>query len=306
VKALSSKSFHQFFSLELKMKRPESQKSSPRHLQVFLCHSLGDKHDVKQLFQRLKAYNIDPWLDKEKLLPGQDWNMEIQKAVRNSDVVLICLSRDFIVKEGYGQKEIKLALDTALEKPEGTIYLIPLKLEECELPQRLKPFQAVNYFEEDGFDKLLSALKYRIQSLQGKVESIECTHSSKIEEENGRFPNPLNALREEIRRNMTDGRGALIVRVNSDQEGEEYHLIPDKTKILQSGSANWRKWVSPDAIRSAIVRKHLEGVYAAVFEDLDVIDYLIWKGRLKSDVRDHVRRRGITVHKGRVEEVVFD
>lgn len=86
--------------------------------------------------------------------------------MRKSDVVLVCLSNDFIIKEGYGQKEIKLALNTALEKPEGTIYLIPLKLEECELPERLKPFHAVNYFEEDGFDKLISALNIGVNCLR--------------------------------------------------------------------------------------------------------------------------------------------
>jgi TIR domain len=191
------------------MKRPDSPKSSPRQLQAFLCHSSGDKLAVYQLFQRLKEYNIDPWLDKENLLPGQDWDLEIQKAVRKSDVVLICLSPDFIVKEGYGQKEIKLALDTALEKPEGTIFLIPLKLEKCELPQRLKPFHAVNYFEENGFDKLISALKYRVQSLQGKVEPLDCKPNTKNEEGNERLSNPLNILREEIRKNIPEGKGGL-------------------------------------------------------------------------------------------------
>ena len=232
--------------------------------------------------------------------------MEIQKAVSNSDVVLICLSRDFIVKEGYGQKEIKLALDTALEKPDSTIFLIPLKLEECELPQRLKPFHAVNYFEEEGFDKLLSALKYRAQSLYGNVEPIAYKPNAQNNEENIRLSNSLNTFREEIRRNVTEGRGALIVKVNGNQAGEEFHLIPDKARILQAGSENWRELVSPNAVRSAIVRQHLEGVYAGVFEDLDAIDYLIWKGRLKSDLSDRTRRREITIHRGQVEEVIFD
>src|SRR5438874_11689927 len=103
--------------MEVKMPS-QIQIDSPRRLQVFLCHSSGDKLIVRNLYQRLKACNVDPWLDKEKLLPGQDWDLEIQKVVRKSDVVLICLSNDFIEKEGYGQKEIKLALDTALEKPD--------------------------------------------------------------------------------------------------------------------------------------------------------------------------------------------
>jgi hypothetical protein len=66
---------------------------------------------------------IDAWLDDENLLPGQKWEMEIPKAVKNADAVIICLSKSSITKEGYVQKEIKFALDFATEKPENTIYL---------------------------------------------------------------------------------------------------------------------------------------------------------------------------------------
>ena len=52
-----------------------------RKLRVFLCHSSQDKPIVRELYQRLNAESwIDPWLDEAKLLPGQDWDMEIEKA----------------------------------------------------------------------------------------------------------------------------------------------------------------------------------------------------------------------------------
>jgi len=53
-----------------------------RKLRIFLCHASQDKLIVRELYQRLLAEGwIDPWLDEEKLLPGQDWDMEIEKAV---------------------------------------------------------------------------------------------------------------------------------------------------------------------------------------------------------------------------------
>ena len=61
-------------------------------------------------------------------MPGQDWDLEIQKAVHKSDTVVVCLSNSSITKEGYIQKEIRFALDVADEKPEGTIFLIPARL----------------------------------------------------------------------------------------------------------------------------------------------------------------------------------
>lgn len=130
-------------------------------LRVFLCHSSADKPDVRELQKRLRTEGIDPWLDEEKLLAGQDWEMEITKAVRASHVVVVCLSRGSITKEGFVQKEIKQALDVADEKPQGTIFLIPLKLEECEVPERLRRWQFVNLFEEKGYERLRQALQRR-------------------------------------------------------------------------------------------------------------------------------------------------
>jgi WD40 repeat protein len=144
----------------------------PRRLRVFLCHSSGDKLAVRQLYQRLRACNVDPWLDEENLLPGQDWEQEIRKAVRNTDVVIVCLSRGSISKTGFVQKEIKFALDVADEQPEGTIFLIPLKLEECETPERLNHLHWVNYNKEGGFDKLIRALQLRRDSFHGRLSSV--------------------------------------------------------------------------------------------------------------------------------------
>ena len=130
-----------------------------RRLRVFLCHSSGDKPIVRELYRRLRDDGIDPWLDEEDILPGQDWALEIPKAVRASDVVIICLSRVATTKAGYVQKEIKAALDIADEQPEGAIFLIPVKLEECDVPIRLQRLQWVNYYEESGYGRLLRSLK---------------------------------------------------------------------------------------------------------------------------------------------------
>jgi outer membrane protein assembly factor BamD (BamD/ComL family) len=132
-----------------------------RALKVFLCHASGDKPQVWVLYKRLVVEGVDAWLDKEKLLPGQDWRVEIPRAVRESDVVVVCLSNKSITQEGYIQKEILFALDKKKKKPEGAIFLIPARLEDCIVPDRLSRWQWVDLFEEDGFIKLLRSLKLR-------------------------------------------------------------------------------------------------------------------------------------------------
>jgi transcriptional regulator with XRE-family HTH domain len=142
-----------------------SETPSIQPLRVFLCHASGDKGRVRELYHRLASYGIDPWLDERKLLPGQEWEREIGRAVRNSDVVLVCISNASVTKAGFVQKEIRFALDVADEKPEGTIFIIPVRLEECSVPERLRRWQWVNLFEESEYHSLFVALRERATSL---------------------------------------------------------------------------------------------------------------------------------------------
>jgi hypothetical protein len=146
----------------------EESMMSSRALKVFLCHSSGDKPRVVQLYSHLVEHGADPWLDVEKLLPGQDWNLEINKALDDSDVILLCLSKSSVDREGYVQKEIRIALDRALEMPEGRIFLIPGRLEECDLPYRLRSYQWVDLFTESGMAKLIKSLNLRANQVGAK------------------------------------------------------------------------------------------------------------------------------------------
>lgn len=47
------------------------------------------------------------------LVAGQNWELEIQRAARASDIVLVCLSSESVTKAGFMQREIKQALDVA-------------------------------------------------------------------------------------------------------------------------------------------------------------------------------------------------
>jgi hypothetical protein len=141
-----------------------------RKLRVFLCHASQDKPLVRALYKRLLAEPwIDPWLDEEKLLPGQDWNLEIEMAVESSDAVIVCVSSTSIAKEGYVQKELRQVLNIALEKLEGAIFVLPVRLDECPLPRQLRDRQALDYFPESNrgaaYERLKASLKIRRDGL---------------------------------------------------------------------------------------------------------------------------------------------
>ena len=135
--------------------------ASKRRLHVFLAHARSDQEDVRGLYHRLSRDGLEAWLDEAKLLPGQDWEYEIRKAVRESDAVVVCLSKGFNKQRGYRQKEVRIALEEADLLPEGQIFIIPARLEECDLPESLRRWQRVDLFEVDGYKKLLQALRRR-------------------------------------------------------------------------------------------------------------------------------------------------
>ena len=141
-----------------------------RKLKVFLCHAHSDAVAVSTLFHYLRREGVDVWLDKEKLLPGADWDFEIRRAVQETDVVVVCLSKQFN-QAGYRQKEVKIALDTAMEKPDGEIFVIPARLEECDTLESLRKWHWVDLFESDGRGRLMRALYARAERVGAALRS---------------------------------------------------------------------------------------------------------------------------------------
>lgn len=158
-----------------------------RKLRVFLCHTAHDKPLVRDVYIRLESEGwIDPWLDEEKLLAGLEWGIQIEKAVESTDAVIVFLSAQALTKEGYVQKELRLALDLALYKPENSIFIIPLRLDNSGVPYSLKSYQYIDYFPSDkteiSYKKLLSSLDVRARRLGIDIERVKENHQREIEE----------------------------------------------------------------------------------------------------------------------------
>jgi hypothetical protein len=147
---------------------PEAKRS----LKVFLCYAHSDKDAVKVLYTRLTKDGVDVWFDKEKLLGGADWEYEIRNAVRGSDVVVVCHSKQFNQK-GFRQKEVNIALEETELLPKGEIFLIPARLEECDVLDDLKRWHWVDLFESDGYERLLRALHARADKIGATLQAYK-------------------------------------------------------------------------------------------------------------------------------------
>lgn len=126
---------------------------------VFLCHSADDKAIVRVFHRQLLADGFAPWLDEHDLIPGQPWESVIRSVIRNSRVVVVFLSRGSVQKTGFVQREIRIALDAADERPPGTIYVIPARIEPCPIPEGLADRHAIDLFAPDGYVRLCHAIR---------------------------------------------------------------------------------------------------------------------------------------------------
>lgn len=201
-----------------------------------MCHCSADKPQVRALRARLaQIAGVAPWLDEVELLPGHDWAVEISKAIRESHIVLVCLSEAATTKEGFVQKEIRAALDVADEKPEGMIFVVPVRLEDCGVPQRLQRWQWVDLFQEAGFEVLCRSLTSRAAALGIEIETSR-------EKQLGSLRDREAHLRSEI--GFALQNRSIIQR---DQDGEcEFHqdqidLLDDEIRKSESELSDVRE-----------------------------------------------------------------
>jgi hypothetical protein len=134
---------------------------------VFIAYVHEDALMAERLFDAFAANGFDPWMDRRKLMPGQNWPRAIQNALETSDFVVTCFSSNSVNKKGGFQAEIRYALDCASRIPLDDVYLIPVRLDECRVPVRIqREVQYVDLFPkwEKGFQRILRIARQKAKS----------------------------------------------------------------------------------------------------------------------------------------------
>jgi len=134
--------------------------------QVFVAYVDEDLPSARRLCAALRRAGCSPWLDKHRLLAGQNWPRAIERAIESADVFLACFSRRAAVKHGQFQSELRFALDCARRLPLDATFLIPVRLDPCEVPRRLsEQLQWVDLFPDwqRGIARLLRAIRRAVR-----------------------------------------------------------------------------------------------------------------------------------------------
>ena len=125
---------------------------------VFVSYSRKDQEKIDDLLRKLKSKGIRTWLDRQDIVAGE-WRQSIKRGLRQSNFFLACLSQNTTQRGEVLQYEYDSALEIQRDRLEGDIYLIPVRLEECEVPESLRHLEYRDVYKPSEFDALIRALR---------------------------------------------------------------------------------------------------------------------------------------------------
>ena len=98
---------------------------------LFISYAREDQAYVKNLERHLssliRSNHIASWTDSQ-ILPGQEWNKEIEERLRSADIILYMVSSDFIDSDFINKHERVWAEETKANK--GAL-IVPVLLRSC-------------------------------------------------------------------------------------------------------------------------------------------------------------------------------
>jgi hypothetical protein len=141
---------------------------------IFFSYASQDRARVAPYFDQLLGRGHDVWMDYKKLKPGQNWDLEIQRALNRAALIIVFVSNNSVNKRGYVQREIKIALDKATEKLASDIYLIPVRLDDsAPLPEEMKHIQTVDAGDSNCIEKIDDAIRHQLQEARQSTSDLQ-------------------------------------------------------------------------------------------------------------------------------------
>lgn len=125
---------------------------------AFISYTREDYNYATILYNDLKNVGLNPWLDNEDILFGQNGDKEIKKAVNNCRIFLPMFSSRSVEKRSYIRGEFKLGVDTLEEIFEIQTLVIPIRIDNCQIPfDKLSKIHYQDMFPDwdIGFQKII-------------------------------------------------------------------------------------------------------------------------------------------------------
>jgi hypothetical protein len=141
-----------------------------RYSHVFISYCHDNFAEVIRLREDLLKAGESVWWDRD-IKPGQDWKFAVRQAIKQSYAVVLCLSEETQRRKVSGiYLEALDAISAYRAYSPGSIFLIPVRLSDCEIPpleidatRTLDCLQYVDLFpaskREVGLAQLIDAVR---------------------------------------------------------------------------------------------------------------------------------------------------
>lgn len=131
----------------------------PTGSKIFISHSSIDKGFAKLLCMDLEAKGHVPWLDEWDIQIGESIPEKVYQGLKDADFIIVILSKNSVVSK-WVEREWQTKYWSEIEK--GKIQVLPLLLQDCEIPELLKTKKYADFrFDfNNGLRSLLSAIEH--------------------------------------------------------------------------------------------------------------------------------------------------
>jgi hypothetical protein len=104
---------------------------------AFISYVHEDAESVDALCEVLEAAGIAVWRDRDQLWPGDEWKIQIRRAIQRSSLAFIaCFSKQSIARtRSYQNEELILAVEEYRSRPPGRPWLFPVRFDDIDLPE---------------------------------------------------------------------------------------------------------------------------------------------------------------------------
>ena len=135
---------------------------------VFVSYVREDAVMVERLAAELKDRGVNVWLDRNRLSPGDRWQLAIRDAIEQGAFFIACFSEHSASRgRSYMNEELVIAIEELRKRPSERVWFIPVLLSPGALPSRaigagetLHDIQCLELYDrwEEGVSSLLAVI----------------------------------------------------------------------------------------------------------------------------------------------------
>jgi hypothetical protein len=158
--------------------------ATEKNRRAFLSYSRVNKEFAIKLARGLRGAGYPIWFDQFDIPTGSRWDDEVEGALRDCSIFMIILTPAAIASENV-KDEIGYAIDHGKR-------ILPVLLEDCDVPLRLRRFQYVDFTTksfEEGFESAKDLLGDLIDEVSVPLGATPPTVKAPVEVK----PDPVQA-----------------------------------------------------------------------------------------------------------------